>query len=271
MDDTAHEHFTVLDRKELSARQVHAALRLEGEEELKRSTSALFWSGVGCGVTLGLTLIGRGVLQHHLPATDWRPLVTSAGYSAGFIALVLGRQELYTGNTLTALLPMLHEPKAPTLVNVIRVWLAVIAGNLVGAAVFACAAAWTTAFAAPLRDVFNEIGVHAASYGFGTAFIKGVFGGWLVALMIWLMPGAHHARIWVIALIAWSLAASELSHVIAGSVEVLFAVFSGALSLPEYALDYLFPVLLGNTAGGVIFVAVLNHIQVATDHAPGTT
>src|SRR3954465_2751387 len=93
MDDRTHEHLTVLNRKELSARQVHAAIRMEGEEELKRSTAALFWSGLACGTTLGLSLMARGLLQHGIPDTSWRPLVASLGYAAGFIALELGRKE----------------------------------------------------------------------------------------------------------------------------------------------------------------------------------
>jgi formate/nitrite transporter FocA (FNT family) len=265
--DDAHEHLTVLERKEISAKQVHAALRLEGGEELNRSTAALFWSAVGCGITLGLTMMAQGLLQHHLPDASWRPLVASLGYSAGFIAIELGRQELYTGNTLTAMLPFLQEHKSSVLRNVLRVWLVVLVGNLAGAAVFASAAAWTSAFEPMLRSTFSELGVHAVSHGVGTAFVKGIFGGWLIALMIWLMPGAHHARIWVIVLVTWALAASQLTHVVAGSVEVLYAVFSGVVSLWTGAGRFFVPVLLGNTVGGVVFVALLNHVQVASDDA----
>jgi formate/nitrite transporter FocA (FNT family) len=53
----------------------------------------------------------------------------------------------------------------------------------------------------------------------------------------------------------------------AGSVEVLYAVFSGVVSLRTYVGHYLVPVLLGNTVGGLVFVALLNHIQVASDGA----
>jgi formate/nitrite transporter FocA (FNT family) len=267
MDDRAHEHFTVLERKELSAGQVHAALRLEGEEELKRSTAALFWSAVACGTTLGLSLIARGLLEHGIAETSWRPLVSSFGYAAGFIALELGRKELYTGNTLTALLPYFHEPRASTLTNVLRVWVVVLAGNLIGGALFAWAAATTPAFDPSLRGAFADLARHTVSYSFTTALVKGVFGGWLIAMMIWLMPAAHHARIWVIALVTWALAASELTHIAAGSVDAMFGIFSGAVSPGAYASRFFLPVLLGNTTGGVVFVACLNHLQVATDNS----
>jgi formate/nitrite transporter FocA (FNT family) len=269
MDDAAHEHVTVLERKEISAKQVHAALRMEGEEELKRSTSSLLLFSIACGITLGLSLMARGLLQHHLPDAAWRTLVSSFGYAAGFIAIELGRQELYTGNTLTAVLPWLHRPSRSMLRHVLRVWIVVLVGNLAGAALFAWAAAWTPAFAPPLRATFVELGLHAVSYGAGAAFVKAIFGGWLIALMIWLMPGAHHARIWVIALVTWTLAASELTHVIAGSVEVLFSVFSGQLPLGIYLRAYLIPVVLGNTIGGLVFVAALNHVQVSADEGSG--
>jgi formate-nitrite transporter family protein len=271
MDDKAHEHFTVLERKELSVKQVHAALRMEGEEELKRSSTALFWSAVACGTVLGLSLIAKGLLRHHLPDTPWRILVASLGYAAGFIALELGRKELYTGNTLTAALPFLDSMDTRLLSNVARVWLVVLIGNVAGAALFAFPVARTSAFSADLVQTFAEIGTETVKYDFWTALVKGIFGGWLVALMIWLIPGAHHSKIWVIALIAWLLAASELTHVIAGSVEAFVAVFSGHVSFAGYVTRFFVPVLAGNTIGAVVFVAILNHVQVATDNPEEAT
>jgi formate/nitrite transporter FocA (FNT family) len=267
MDDAAHEHYTVLERKEVSARDVHAALRLEGEEELGRSTTGLWWSSVSCGITLGLSLIAQGVLRNHLPDTSWRPLVASLGYAAGFIGLELGRQELYTGNTLTAVLPALHDRRIDKLPDVLRVFAVVFIGNIAGAWLFAWAAASSGAFAEPLTRTFNELGLEQVRYDFWTAFAKGIFGGWMIALMIWLMPGAHHARIWVIGLITWCLAATEMTHIIAGSVDVLFAVASRQVAPSTYLVKFVAPVFLGNTIGGLFFVAALNHAQVAADDA----
>jgi formate/nitrite transporter FocA (FNT family) len=266
MDIHEHERQTVLDRKELNARQVHDALRLEGEEEIQRSSAGLFWSALACGLTLGLSLLAQAILKSRLPDAWWAPLLTSAGYAVGFIALELGRQELYTGNTLTAILPALDQRRADMLPNVFRVWAVVFIGNLLGALLFAWGASWTTAFSQPLKDASIALGVEHVGYPFWTAFVKGIFGGWLIALMVWLMPGANHARIWVAGIIAWCLAAAQFTHVIAGSVDILFAVLSGRVSALTYIGGYLVPVFAGNTLGSLVFVGALNHAQVAVEH-----
>jgi formate/nitrite transporter FocA (FNT family) len=53
-----------------------------------------------------------------------------------------------------------------------------------------------------------------------------------------------------------------LTHVIAGSVEVLYLAATGSASFPQVALGYILPTLIGNIIGGVALVAALNHAQV---------
>ena len=38
-------------------------------------------------------------------------------------------------------------------------------------------------------------------------------------------------------------------------------------SVNPYVLNYFVPVLMGNMVGGVVFVALLNHLQIAVDRA----
>ena len=79
---------------------------------------------------------------------------------------------------------------------------------------FALAASLTPAFDPSLRTTFTEFGQHAVGYGFMLTGTKAVFERWLIALMIWLMPGAHHARSWVIGLITWIVAVNVVDHFI---------------------------------------------------------
>jgi formate/nitrite transporter FocA (FNT family) len=57
------------------------------------------------------------------------------------------------------------------------------------------------------------------------------------------------------------------AHVIAGSVEVLYAVVTtGAVTWSDYLCHFLLPALGGNIIGGVSLVALFNHAQVVTEH-----
>lgn len=264
-DPQGREEEEASDREAINARVVHKALLKEGEGELERTWHALGFSGLAAGVSMGLSLILQGGLKHYVPDVSWERLITSLGYPAGFIAVTLGRQQLYTETTLTAFLPFLHHRRGDVLVNVLRLWTVVLIANVLGAFLFAWAAAWTTAFSPELQATFAEIGVREMSHGFSAAFVKGIFGGWMIALMVWLMPSAEVSRIWVIGLITYVLALSELTHIIAGSLDGLFAVLEGRATIGTFAWNFFIPVLAGNTIGGIVFVAALNHAQVAAE------
>ena len=92
--------------------------------------------------------------------------------------------------------------------------------------------------------------------------LRGVFAGWLIALMVWLLPVAEVARVNVIIIITWLVGLAGFSHIVAGSVETLFLVWSGGAGWGDYLAGYALPTLLGNIIGGVTLVAILNHAQV---------
>ena len=50
-----------------------------------------------------------GLLRALLPHATWVPLVSSFGYSLGFLIVILGRQQLFTENTLTVILPLMRR------------------------------------------------------------------------------------------------------------------------------------------------------------------
>ena len=211
---------------------------------------------------MGFSLVGEGVLRAHLPDAPWRPLVAKLGYSLGFVVVILGRQQLFTENTLTPVLPVLHRHSGADLLRLLRLWVVVLAANLLGAAIFAWAAGNTAAFRPDVRNAFLEIGREAAAVDFGNAVLRGVFAGWLIALVVWLLPYADHARLAVIIILTWLVGVCGLTHIIAGSLEVMFLVMTGQTSWGAYLAGYMLPTLIGNTLGGVAMVAALNHAQV---------
>ena len=63
--------------------------------------------------------------------------LSSFGYTVGFLIVVLGRQQLFTENTLTAILPLLRRRNVRTFRLVLQLWLVVLIANLLGALIFA--------------------------------------------------------------------------------------------------------------------------------------
>src|SRR3954468_5645884 len=79
------EEQEIQERTSPSGKIVYHAILEEGEEELERASSALFWSGLAAGLSMGFSFIAEGLLAHYLPEAHWRPLVAKLGYSVGFL------------------------------------------------------------------------------------------------------------------------------------------------------------------------------------------
>ena len=243
-----------------SAKVVHEAIRLEGTEELERAWTSVAWSGFAAGLTMGCSMLGQGVLRTSLPDAPWRELVAAFGYTLGFLFVTMGRQQLFTETTLTVMLPVLHRTHG--LSDIARYWTAVFVANIAATVLFAAASTIPHLFTPEQLTAFTELGVKSAEPGFLAVLIKGIFAGWLIALMVWLLPAANSARWLLIVAVTWLIAVMEFSHVIAGSAETALAAMRGAISWRSYWLDFLVPALIGNSIGGVVLVALLNHAQV---------
>jgi formate/nitrite transporter FocA (FNT family) len=244
---------------------IYRAIRQDGDYALCLSSVELGWSGLAAGISMGFSLVAEGVLRAHLPDAVWTPLVGRFGYAIGFLIVILGRQQLFTEQTLSSILPLLSSDRSDgSLGNVARLWMVVLLSNLVGTAALALVLAWTPAFGGDVQAVFSRLGHESLSYGFGAQFIRAVFAGFLIATMVWLLPGAGPARLWIVVIIAYVVGIAGLAHVIAGSADVLYVVFKGERAFSEYILRFLIPAFLGNSVGGVMLVAALAHAQ----HAP---
>lgn len=241
---------------------VHEAIRLEGEYELTRTVSGLAWSGLAAGLSMGFSMVAEGLLHYYLPTAEWTPLVSKFGYAVGFLIVILARQQLFTENTVTVILPLLSRRSAHTFWRVARLWIVVLVSNLVGALLFAVVLGRTEVFNPEVKQVFQEIGVAATAGDIWSIGIRAVFAGWLIALMVWMMPAADTSRVWIIIIITYVVGLAQLAHIVAGSVEVLYVVVSGEVSFWDYLGGFMVPTLVGNVIGGVSLVAALNHAQV---------
>jgi formate/nitrite transporter FocA (FNT family) len=245
---------------------LHEIVREEGEAALERTIGALIWSSLAAGLSMGFSFLTQAVLEAGLPDTPWRHLVSSFGYSIGFVLVIMGRQQLFTESTLTVVLPVLTRRDPKTLLKAMRLWAIVLFFNLVSTWIFAAMLRIPDVFAPAVVQAFGEVSRAAVgSEHMLPTMVKAVFAGWLIALMVWLLPSARSGRLLTVLLITYVVAVSHLSHIIAGSTEVAYAFFSGDASLRDYFLRFLVPTLVGNTVGGMSLVALLNHAAIAPE------
>ncbi len=244
---------------------IHEVVREQGEAELERSFSGLAWSGLAAGLSIGFSFVMQAYLQAGLPDAPWRVLVAGFGYSLGFLIVILGQQQLFTETTLTALIPTLTRRNLATLSRTMRVWIIVLVMNLIGTLAFAAIASQPGIFAPSATAAMAELSAHLLALPFWQALIRAGSAGWLIGLMVWLLPAAGSARPFIIILLTYVIALCQFPHAIAGSVEAAYGVFTGHASVGDYLLRFLVPTLIGNIFGGTALAALLNHAPVASE------
>lgn len=252
----------VEERSELRTPVIYEIVRKRGDDEMARPAVSLWWSGVAAGLSISFSLLAQAILLMHLPDSGWRPLVTGAGYAVGFLMVVLGGQQLFTENTITAVLPVMADFSVANLGRMLRMWGIVLVANLAGTLFAALFCSFTPVITPELREAMLQVSAELAGNGWLEMLFKGVSSGFLVAAMVWLLPSAESARFWVVLMMTWLIAVGGFTHIVAGSVESFMLVVNGELGVWAMLSGFTVPVLLGNIIGGTALFALLSYAQV---------
>ncbi len=248
------------DRRAASALIVHEVVRRQGIEELERPAASLLWSGITAGIAIGLSLLGKAVMETAVPTGPWTPLLQALGYAIGFVVVILGRMQLFTESTLSAVLPLATEPTVANLGRTLRLWAIVLVANLIGTLAFAGFAMLGGLGVEQANELVEVSGVvlkHLGMHG----FLAGIPSGILLASVVWTLPSVEGQKVTLIVLLTGLIDLGGFAHVVAGSAEMWVLLFNGDLGLGQ-ALAFFFPVLLGNIVGGSVLFALLAHAQV---------
>ena len=145
---------------------IYETVRRSGEEEMARPAMSLWWSGVAAGLSISFSVLAQAVLRTHLPDEPWRDLVTALGYPIGFLMVVLARQQLFTENTLTVVLPVMAEAELGKVGHAARLWAIVLAANLTGTFIAALFCTYTGVLDPEVPEAMLEISRHAMAHDF---------------------------------------------------------------------------------------------------------
>lgn len=244
---------------------LHEIIRYQGDQELERTLAALWWSALAAGLSMGLSLMAMGLFYARLPEGDSAQVVASIGYSAGFLAVILARQQLFTENTLTAVLPVMTSPTLANFGRLLRLWSVVLFGNLAGTLLVAWVMLELPIFDSKTDVAFLEIGRKVMKNDISQMFAKGIVSGWMIATMVWMIPSMEHAKIWIILMITYLMALGDFTHIVVGSVEVSYLVWAGDETWRSFWLEFALPTLAGNIIGGSFIFGLISHAQVRSD------
>jgi len=247
------------------AAAVHEQIRQEGEKELERDALALLFSAIAAGLSMGASLMAKGIFHVNLQDVPGGFLLENLGYTFGFIIVIMARQQLFTENTVTAVLPVMHKPNGGNFLLLMRLWGLVLGGNLIGTALAALAFNHLPIFDDAVRGAFVSISQKVMENSPMEMFVNAVVSGWIIATMVWMFPSAGAAKIWIIILMTWLVALGDLAHIVVGSVEIFYLVFSGDLPWQQFIWPFALPTLAGNIIGGTFIFALISHAQIRND------
>ena len=247
-----------------SAEEIHENVSVAAEEELDRPASELIWSALASGLLLGFSFLTVGFLTSLVPE-PLHPLATAVGYPLGFFYVVHARHQLFTENTLEPVIPLLEKRNGETLRRLLRLWAIVLPMNLIGALLFAEVLAHTQVVEPKLLGPLLDAARISTGGGAQLVFYKGIWAGWLIALMAWLIAATRDttAQIILVWLATAPIAAFGFRHSIAGAVEAFYRAAVGDAPWLQMIFSFEIPAILGNIVGGVVLVALLNHGQVS--------
>src|SRR5215213_2962865 len=220
----------------------------DGRKELRRGGTGLAFSGLGAGLNISFSAIALAVIGS---LTGGIGLAAIAAYPIGFLIVVLWRAELYTENTVTPVSVVLTDySKLP---DMLRLWAVIFVSNILGVIAFAFVIYYGAVLSPAATELLvGEVTTKMAA-GFWEVTLKAVIGGWLVALIAWLVAAVQDtiSQIFFTWLLVLLIPATGLAH-----------CFAGETSWIEYLGRFLVPATLGNTIGGIVLVTLLNYGQV---------
>lgn len=250
----------------LSAVEIHHNILEPARKEMRRPTLSLLMSALASGLVIGFSFLASAFAAG-TAAPAYAHAAASAAYPLGFIFVVMARSELFTENTLTPVIPFLEHRDRDTFLHLVRMWVLLLIGNLVGAGIFAWALARTGMVETSLHRHLLEIAQTTTEGGFGRVLYAGVFAGWLIALLSWLLASTQSSATQVafVWLCTAPIAALHFRHSIAGAVEAFYRAAAGDAAWGRMLGEFVVPAVVGNAIGGVLLVALLNYGQVVAD------
>ncbi|QGN06434.1 formate transporter [Halorhabdus sp. CBA1104] len=240
-----------------STDEVFQRIVADADHEVTSGVRELFFSALAAGFAITVTFLLYASLY---PRTDGG-IAAVMLYPLGFIYIIIGGYQLYTENTLPPVALTLERlVSIPTL---LRHWLIVLIGNFAGGAAGAVVLAYGGVFSPEAAAVAVDLAHKGVETPIVSLFFKGAFAGFIVAGVVWLDFAVRDtvSRLVIVYLAFLAIPLGNLFHVVVSFTESIYTVLAGDLSVVVAMTEFVVPVAIGNTVGGIVLVTIVNYYQ----------
>ncbi len=241
----------------LSSDQVFQRIVADADHEITSNLRELFFAAVAGGFAITITYL----LYASMSASTEGAIAAALLYPLGFIFIIIGGYQLYTENTLPPVALTLERlASVPAL---FRHWLVVLAGNFAGGTVGAVVLAYGGVFSPEASTVAADLARKGVETPVTALFFKSAFAGLIVAGVVWMNFAARDtvSRIIIVYLAFLAIPLGNLFHVVVSYTESVYLLLTEGAGVAPLFLEFVLPVLAGNTVGGVVLVTVVNYYQ----------
>lgn len=228
----------------------------EGVQRLGRPWREVLITGFFGGTEVAVGVLALVAVVHETGS----PLLGGLAFSIGFLALLLGRSELFTEGFLIPVITVVAKrAKASQLA---KLWLGTLAANLVGGWLIM----WLIVLAFPaLHAELVTSGTHFATAPLSPeTFALAVLAGMVITLMTRMQHGTDDMVAKIVAAVgaAFLLAGLEMFHSILDSLLIFGALHTGDASF-GYGdwLQFFWYTTAGNVVGGLGLVTLLRLVR----------
>jgi formate/nitrite transporter FocA (FNT family)/nucleotide-binding universal stress UspA family protein len=241
----------------LSSDQIFQRIVADADHEITTGLRELFFAAVAGGFAITITYL----LYASMSAATEGAITAVLLYPLGFIYIIIGGYQLYTENTLPPVALTLERlASVPAL---FRHWLVVLAGNFTGGAIGAVVLAYGGVFSPEAATVAVELAEKGIETPVTALFFKGAIAGLIVAGVVWMNFAARDtiSRVCIVYLAFLAIPLGNLFHVVVSFTEAVYLLLMGGPGIVTALSEFVVPVLLGNTIGGIVLVTVINYYQ----------
>lgn len=279
MNDQKNEHSDQSENDDINddtaeSTEVFQAAIDTGVKRLNRPALEMGISGLiaGMSVTFGAlaaaAVSGATVASFGHDVELFADVLGALVFPIGFVFVVIGKSELFTENFLVPTTSVMV--KRARITQLFKLWALTLVGNLIGAFVIAKVVSLEHYHGVPSVQTVEHLRGMAEflvlERDWDASFYAGVFAGWLITLMTWLLVAAQNnvTRLYVIWCVGFLIMLNKFNHVVVNSSEILMAIFVGTetVTYGAWLQNSFVPTLLGNMVGGLVFVTLLEYLKV---------